>query len=63
VKGDSTTHIYTEKGQQNHDRVAMTYEPVGPYHIWRNRYYPDKTMKLPVGVSAGRDWVRVLDAE
>lgn len=58
MKGDSACHTYSAQGQRNYDRISQDHVPVGPSVVWVNRFYPDKTMTLPVGVSAGKDWAR-----
>lgn len=54
MKGASSCHIYTDEGRQNHSRVKRS-EVVGPYQVWRNRI-TDDTMRLPIGVTAGKNW-------
>ena len=59
MKGDSTTKIYTKQSYGNYDTVKMTYDPVGPTQVWQNRLTGTK-MKLPVGVTGGKNWVRLV---
>lgn len=58
MKGNSATKIYPPHAYGNYDKVKMGQDPVGPYHVWQNRLTGSK-MKLPVGVTGGKNWERV----
>jgi hypothetical protein len=58
MKGDASTHTYSRQGVENHEKVKMNYEPVGPCDIWKHRI-TGSTMKLPVGVTGGKNWEKV----
>ena len=60
MKGNHDCHSYSTQGRENYSGIAQNHVPVGPTVTWVNRFYPDKTMTLPVGVSAGKDWERKL---
>ncbi len=60
AKGNADCHTYSNEGRSNYERIRQDYQPPGPSQDWIHRFYPGKTLTLPVGVTAGYNWVRVL---